>query len=87
VPPELINHCVTPAMTLVMANDMPWQDDGVRIQRDDAARDRFRSCLIDRLEHASILWADVGGDGDARFHNALAAIGANAHADSGSARC
>ena len=39
---------------LVLANDLPWEDDGVRIQRDPAARDDFRNAMINELDRRNI---------------------------------
>lgn len=58
-------------LTLVTENDLPWIDDGVRIQRDPAERDRFRATLIDLLMQRERRWASVGGAGEARFDHAL----------------
>lgn len=64
-------------LTLVTDNDLPWRDDGVRIQRDDGARDRFRQTLIAELDRRGRRWVGVGGRGEARFTNALAAMTAH----------
>lgn len=58
-------------LTLVTENDLPWRDDGVRIQRDDGARDRFRAILINELDRRKRPWVSVGGLAEARFDNAL----------------
>lgn len=64
-------------LTLVTENDLPWRDDGVRIQRDDRARDRFRATLIGEMDRRKRRWLPVGGLGEARLDNALALIGAH----------
>jgi NadR type nicotinamide-nucleotide adenylyltransferase len=64
-------------LTLVTENDLPWRDDGVRIQRDPAERDRWRALLIAELDRRGRAWVSVDGLGEARFTNALAAIEAN----------
>lgn len=61
-------------LTLVTDNDLPWVDDGVRIQRDNTQRDAFRATLITELEQRGRRWVSVGGIGDARLAHALAAI-------------
>lgn len=64
-------------LTLVTENDLPWRDDGVRIQRDDGARERFRATLINELERRHRPWLSVGGLGEARFDNALRLVEAH----------
>lgn len=61
-------------LTLVMDNDLPWQDDGVRVQRDERIRDRFRQRLIAELDRRRRPWVAVGGLGYARLSVALSAI-------------
>jgi NadR type nicotinamide-nucleotide adenylyltransferase len=61
-------------LTLVTENDLPWRDDGVRIQRDDGARGRFRALLAQELDRRNRPWVSVGGRGEARFDNALQQI-------------
>lgn len=63
-------------LTLVTRNDLPWVDDGVRIQRDHRQRDHFRAVLIAELERRGRPWAEVHGAGEARFACALAAVAA-----------
>jgi NadR type nicotinamide-nucleotide adenylyltransferase len=63
---------------LVMENDLPWQDDGVRIQSEQRQRDRFRTALTDELDRRGLRWVGIAGTGDQRFERALAAIAANA---------
>jgi NadR type nicotinamide-nucleotide adenylyltransferase len=61
-------------LTIVTENDLPWRDDGVRIQREQDQRDRFRALLIAELDRRKRPWVSVGGIGEARFTNALAAV-------------
>ena len=62
---------------LVTENDLPWQDDGVRIQTEQRQRDRFRSALTDELDRRGLRWVGIAGTGEQRFERALAAIAAN----------
>lgn len=62
---------------LVTENDLPWVDDGVRIQGDPLARDRFRAALIAELDRRGLAWVSVGGLGEARLTNALTAMDAH----------
>ena len=61
---------------LVTDNDLPWVDDGVRIQTAQSERDRFRAALIAEIARRGLRWAAVGGLGEARLHHALAVIDA-----------
>lgn len=61
---------------LVTDNDLPWVDDGVRIQTAQSERDRFRGTLVAELERRGLRWSAVGGLGEARLAQALAAIDA-----------
>jgi nicotinamide riboside kinase len=61
-------------LTLVTENDLPWRDDGVRIQREPGERDRFRAILCRELDRRQCPWVSVGGLGEARFTNALAVV-------------
>ena len=71
---------------LVLANDLPWEDDGVRIQRDPAAREGFRSALIAELDRRGLPWVPVAGVGDVRLANALALLAPRVD-DSGAPAC
>lgn len=59
---------------LVTDNDLPWQNDGVRVQSDQRARDRFRNALIAELDRRKLRWVSIGGNGDVRLSAALAVI-------------
>ncbi|MCC7395097.1 MAG: ATP-binding protein [Sphingomonadaceae bacterium] len=59
---------------LITDNDLPWIDDGVRIQRDASARDNFRERLIAQVTARGHNWLPVGGHGDARLAHALLQI-------------
>lgn len=61
---------------LITDNDLPWIDDGVRIQRAAAARDNFRERLIGELGGRGLKWLPVGGQGDARLAHAMVQISA-----------
>ncbi len=59
---------------LVMENDLPWEDDGVRIQTDQRQRDRFRTALTKELDRRKLRWVGIAGVGEKRFERGLAAI-------------
>jgi HTH-type transcriptional regulator, transcriptional repressor of NAD biosynthesis genes len=61
---------------LLMEPDLPWRDDGTRLFGTAADRRRFHELAAAELERRKVRWASVGGEGDARFANALAAIDA-----------
>lgn len=68
---------VTPApmsLYLVTENDLPWEDDGVRRQAQQAQRDRFRAMLIRELDRCGLPHVSIAGTGERRFVTALAAI-------------
>lgn len=56
--------------------DLPWIDDGIRIFDSVAEQRRFFDISRAVLERRSVPWALVGGKGEARYRNALAAIAA-----------
>jgi nicotinamide riboside kinase len=74
VPDWFTGAIARPQLTLVTENDLPWRDDGVRIQRDNSARAAFRATLVADLNARGHPWNGVGGVGEARFINALAAM-------------
>ncbi|UVO52949.1 ATP-binding protein [Sphingomonas sp. SUN039] len=55
--------------------DLPWVDDGTRIYGDVATRERFFAACREELVARGVDWVLVGGTGEARLENALAAIG------------
>lgn len=59
---------------LLMADDIPWVVDGIRLH--SAAEDRTRFMALSRaeLERRSVPWALVSGDAEQRFAAAVAAI-------------
>ncbi len=59
---------------LVTANDLPWVDDGIRIQRALDQRALFRRALAAEIQARGLLWAGIGGAGPLRMASALAAI-------------
>lgn len=61
---------------LVMENDLPWEDDGVRIQTEQKQRDRFRAALTKELDRRRLHWVGIAGVGEKRFARALDAIAA-----------
>jgi nicotinamide riboside kinase len=62
---------------LVMENDLPWEDDGVRIQTEQRQRDRFRTALTRELDRRKLRWVGIAGTGEKRFERALSAIDAH----------
>lgn len=54
--------------------DLPWIDDGTRMFGSEAARRRFFDLSRLELERRGVRWALVGGEGELRYLNALAAI-------------
>ncbi len=62
------------ALYLVTENDLPWIDDGVRIQTSQAMRDRFREALTAELDRRGLHWVGIAGVGEHRLTRALAAI-------------
>ncbi|MET0371227.1 MAG: AAA family ATPase [Sphingobium sp.] len=61
---------------LLMAPDMPWVPDNVRIYGDPAVRRRFADICRAVLDRAGVAYKDIGGGWDARFASAVAAIDA-----------
>lgn len=60
---------------LLLDIDLPWIADGTRMFGSAAARKRFFDLSRGELDRRGVRWALVGGEGDARFENALKALG------------
>ena len=59
---------------LLLDIDLPWIDDGTRFFGTLEARRRFFALSQAELERRGVNWVLVGGQSEARFANALAAI-------------
>ena len=59
---------------LVTVNDVAWERDAIRVYGADEDRQRFRSLLLAEIAERGGHAVDIGGEGGARFANALAAI-------------
>ncbi|MES2444572.1 MAG: AAA family ATPase, partial [Pseudomonadota bacterium] len=59
---------------LLLDADLPWIDDGTRFFGGVEERRRFFDLSRAELERRGVRWALVGGQGETRFENALAAI-------------
>ena len=59
---------------LLLDIDLPWVDDGTRMFGNAAERRRFFDLSRAELERRVVRYAVVGGRGEARFDNAVAAI-------------
>ncbi len=59
---------------LLLDIDLPWVDDGTRMFGSAIERRRFFDLSRAELERRGVAWALVGGQGDDRLANALAAI-------------
>ena len=59
---------------LLLDMDLPWVDDGTRLFGTPEERRRFFELSRAELERRGVRWALVGGSGEARLDNALAAI-------------
>ncbi len=55
--------------------DLPWIPDGTRMFGTETLRGRFFELSRAELERRDVPWALVGGQGENRFENAMAAIG------------
>lgn len=64
----------TADLYLLLDIDLPWVGDGTRMFGSVADRQRFFDLSRAELERRGVKWALVGGQGDARFANALAAV-------------
>lgn len=68
------------SLYLVTENDLPWEDDGVRRQTQQAERDRFRKLLVRELDRRRLAYVSIAGTGQRRFAAALDAIEARGFA-------
>jgi NadR type nicotinamide-nucleotide adenylyltransferase len=59
---------------LLLDIDLPWVEDGTRMFGTRASRQRFFDLSRAELERRGVDYTIVGGSGEARFENALAAI-------------
>jgi NadR type nicotinamide-nucleotide adenylyltransferase len=59
---------------LLCRPDLPWADDPLREYPDLDSRDRLFHIYKDCLINQSTPWAEVGGQGDARLANGIAAV-------------
>jgi NadR type nicotinamide-nucleotide adenylyltransferase len=64
----------TADLYLLLDIDLPWVEDGTRMFGSVVDRQRFFDLSKAELERRGAHWALVGGQGDARFANALAAV-------------
>ena len=64
----------TADLYLLFDIDLPWVDDGTRMFGTEAARRRFFDLSRAELERRGVRWALIGGEGQRRYLNALAAI-------------
>lgn len=64
----------TADLYLLLDIDLPWIDDGTRYFGGADERRRFFDLARRELDRRGVPWALVGGQGEARFENALAAI-------------
>ena len=61
---------------LLLEPDVAWVDDGTRFFGTDESRARFAAACRGVLERAGVTWVSIGGDWEARFARAAAAIDA-----------
>jgi NadR type nicotinamide-nucleotide adenylyltransferase len=59
---------------LLFDTDLPWIDDGTRLFGTIGLRRRFFDLSKAELDRRGLKWALIGGEGQARLANALAAI-------------
>jgi len=64
----------TADLYLLFDTDLPWIDDGTRMFGTIGERRRFFDLSKAELDRRGLKWALVGGEGQARLDNALAAI-------------
>ena len=66
----------TADLYLLFAIDLPWVEDGTRLFGSVGERQRFFDLAKAELERRGVRWALVGGQGEARYAAAVAAIAA-----------
>jgi NadR type nicotinamide-nucleotide adenylyltransferase len=59
---------------LLLADDLPWVDDGLRLHRTPAERARFQSLARAELARRGIVPVEISGDSGTRLGAAVAAI-------------
>jgi NadR type nicotinamide-nucleotide adenylyltransferase len=64
----------TADLYLLLDIDLPWIEDGTRLFGTAEARQRFFDLSKAELERRGVRWALVGGQGETRYANALAAV-------------
>lgn len=64
----------TADLYLLFDIDLPWIEDGTRMFGSAAQRRKFFELSRDALETRGLRWELIGGEGEARFENAVAAI-------------
>jgi NadR type nicotinamide-nucleotide adenylyltransferase len=64
----------TADLYLLLDIDLPWIEDGTRLFGTVEARQRFFDLSKAELERRGVRWALVGGQGEARYANALTAV-------------
>lgn len=72
--PWFDRFCDTSDVYLMFDIDLPWVPDGTRMFGTDELRRRFFDMSRAELERRGVAWTTVGGQGEMRFENALAAI-------------
>ena len=73
-PDAFVADSLRPDLYLVTANDLPWQDDGVRRQSIAADRDRFLDRLCAAIDRRGVARSMISDHGDARLMAAIAAV-------------
>ena len=69
----------TADLYLLLETDLPWVADGTRLFGTAEARAKFQALSQAELERRGVSWMKVGGQGEARFENALKAIRGAGH--------
>jgi NadR type nicotinamide-nucleotide adenylyltransferase len=64
----------TAGLYLLLAPDVPWIDDGLRLHAEAAQRARFDALCRAELVEAGVPWVEIAGDWEQRRTAALAAI-------------